>query len=118
MGFTKQNARNKLRIAWSNCGTDSDPVKINDLTITPEPLSVPGLLTLTADVDLKSNITSPIKVSVIVKKKSFFGWVEIPCLDNIGSCTYEDVCTLTPFKEPCPPIFSKHNVPCTCPITQ
>lgn len=49
-----------------------------------------------------------------------FVWVEIPCVDNLGSCTYVDGCSMIPFKagQPCPAPLSTYNLPCTCPFQQ
>lgn len=109
---------NRLKLAWSNCGTASDPVKITQFNISPEPLNIPGMVTLNASVQFARNISAPIKADVTVKKKSFIGWIEVPCVDNKGSCTYEDLCALSPFKEPCPLIFKVNNIPCICPINK
>lgn len=42
--------------------------------------------------------------------------VEIPCIENFGSCTYNDVCSLLPTPDQCPPFFLEHKIPCTCPF--
>ena len=30
--------------------------------------------------------------------------IEIPCIDGVGSCTYEDVCSMLPRPQDCPGI--------------
>lgn len=42
--------------------------------------------------------------------------VEIPCVDNFGSCTYSDVCAMLPSPSDCPAFFKEHSIPCTCPF--
>lgn len=42
--------------------------------------------------------------------------VEIPCIDNFGSCTYNDVCAMLPTPDNCPAFFKAHSIPCTCPF--
>ena len=49
-----------------------------------------------------------------MKKKVLF-WVEIPCVDGVGSCTYDDACAMLS-KIKCPPDFKKYGIPCQCPI--
>ncbi len=48
-------------------------------------------------------------------KKKIGIWVDIPCVDNVGSCTYSDVCSMLP-SGPCPPAFQRLGVPCHCPF--
>jgi ganglioside GM2 activator len=70
---------------------------------------------------LKSLINLSEKAAVRVQKKIGFIWIDIPCIDNIGSCDYEDLCALIPFKpvgEPCPEPFLSLKLPCACPFSQ
>lgn len=49
-----------------------------------------------------------------MKKKIGPAYIKIPCVDNIGSCTYGDICK--DWAEACPKYFSQFGIPCTCPI--
>lgn len=49
-----------------------------------------------------------------MEKKVAGFWVKVPCLDNLGSCTYDNVCGT--WAEACPKYFAKYGLPCTCPI--
>lgn len=42
--------------------------------------------------------------------------IEIPCIDNVGSCTYNNVCTMLPEPDNCPAFFKEHQIPCACPF--
>lgn len=42
--------------------------------------------------------------------------VEIPCINNFGSCTYSDVCAMLPIPDDCPPFFKERSIPCSCPF--
>ena len=57
-----------------------------------------------------------------MKRKLAFFWVKIPCDTqiNFGSCYYQDVCALSPYKnrEKCPKIFNDYNLPCKCPALE
>ena len=46
--------------------------------------------------------------------KVFGVWVKIPCVDNVGSCTYGGLCA--DWATACPKYFEKYGIPCTCPI--
>lgn len=48
-------------------------------------------------------------------KKKVFVWIHLPCLDGMGSCTYDDVCSIIP-KLKCPSVFQQYHIPCKCPI--
>jgi len=50
-------------------------------------------------------------------------WLPIPCVDNIGSCTYDFCDLLTQFVKlekngTCPEFFRAQGIPCRCPITK
>lgn len=53
-----------------------------------------------------------------MRKKLVWGWTKIPCVDNFGSCKYDDICTLSPYEDPCPKIFTDNALPCHCPFPQ
>lgn len=61
-----------------------------------------------------------VKVIVRVQKKVGFLWIEVPCVDNVGSCDYEDLCAELPFPPgvPCPEPFLALGLPCNCPVLQ
>lgn len=47
-------------------------------------------------------------------------WIQLPCIDNLGSCTYDDVCTildnLIPPGTACPEPLQTYGIPCHCPF--
>lgn len=55
-----------------------------------------------------------------MQKKVGFLWVDVPCVDNVGSCNYDDLCASIPFPpgEPCPEPFLTLGLPCNCPVAQ
>ena len=59
-------------------------------------------------------------MSVQVQKKVGFFWVDVPCVDKVGSCDYEDICLDIPFPpgQPCPEPFLTLGLPCNCPVPQ
>ena len=55
------------------------------------------------------------QADVVLERKVFDIWIRIPCINNVGSCTYPDLCdnlsTVT-----CPLSFVQQKVPCQCPF--
>lgn len=100
--------------SWSNCGSTNDIVKINQLRVSPSPIKTPGSVDVSFDVDVKENITSPLKLSLVMEKHALWVWVKIPCIQDIGSCDYSDICSLIP--KPCPELIAKTGLPCQCPV--
>jgi ganglioside GM2 activator len=101
--------------SWKNCGSSSDLLVINSLSLTPDPLRAPGTFSLTFDVTIQANFDAPLKLSLELKKYEVFFWLTIPCIDDMGSCTYGNICQqlagLT-----CPKPFDDNKIPCKCPF--
>ncbi|XP_033740491.1 ganglioside GM2 activator-like [Pecten maximus] len=97
-------------------------VHVNAATASPFPVVVPGPVDIVGNLDVYKNITGPLQMSLSVKRKVLGLWVPIPCISNVGSCTYDDVCSLlsSSFMKDgtanCPPQLSGEGLPCTCPI--
>lgn len=52
-----------------------------------------------------------------MEREQFGIWVTLPCVDNLGSCTYDDLCNYGySINETCPEQFLNSNVPCRCPF--
>jgi len=49
-----------------------------------------------------------------MEKKVGPAYIKIPCVDNVGSCNYGNLCQA--WAEACPKYFEKYGIPCTCPI--
>ena len=49
-------------------------------------------------------------------------WIQLPCIDQLGSCTYDDVCTLLDDAIPpgtsCPEPLLTYGIPCHCPFQE
>eukprot|EP00162_Nutomonas_longa_P024980 comp9485_c0_seq1/m.11002 comp9485_c0_seq1/g.11002 ORF comp9485_c0_seq1/g.11002 comp9485_c0_seq1/m.11002 type:complete len:183 (+) comp9485_c0_seq1:3-551(+) len=105
-----------LGFSYSNCGSASDPFEINALNLSPDPISLSHNVTASGSctVTAAAQLSSPLSVTIELKKKIGI-WVTIPCVDNVGSCTYNDICALLPSGN-CPPWFEPLGLPCHCPI--
>ncbi|XP_013409566.1 ganglioside GM2 activator [Lingula anatina] len=104
----------KLKL-WTNCGQASDPIVVKNLTLSPQPVRVPGNITVSGAVIFKENLVSPISVKVTMEAKEFF-WITLPCEDNVGSCSYANVCAMMPPSQQCPPQLVKIGLQCKCPV--
>ncbi|XP_019614496.1 PREDICTED: ganglioside GM2 activator-like [Branchiostoma belcheri] len=107
-----------LKFSWHNCGSADDPVKVKDVTLTPDPVKLPGEVKTGFTAQLLKTVDKPIKAALVIKKKVLFAWIEVPCVDSVGSCTYTDLCAKIPGKptDACPPPLSTYNIPCHCPF--
>ncbi|NXS48510.1 SAP3 protein, partial [Balaeniceps rex] len=106
--------------AWENCGDRRDPVVLQSLSVAPDPISIPGSLRISAAVSSSKTIASPVKVVLVVEKALGDLWIQLPCIDQLGSCTYDDICTildnLIPPGTTCPEPLLTYGIPCHCPF--
>ncbi|XP_062976966.1 ganglioside GM2 activator [Elgaria multicarinata webbii] len=108
------------RFEWANCGPPSNPAVIRSLSVSPDPISIPGDVTVSASAATSVNLVSPLMGNVTLEKRLGEMWLKIPCVDNIGSCTYDDVCvildSIAPPGQPCPEPLQTYGIPCRCPF--
>ncbi|XP_075544557.1 ganglioside GM2 activator-like isoform X3 [Dermacentor variabilis] len=114
--------RGYARLAFNNCGEETDPLFVTGFDLDPNPVQIPGPLSVGIRFRLNENITSPIAVHLEMQKKLtlLFGlstWLTIPCLPNgVGSCTYDDICKIHLFSKPeCLHPKTGEEIPCQCP---
>ncbi|CAF3620919.1 unnamed protein product [Rotaria sp. Silwood1] len=81
------------QVTWENCGSESNDIKLLNLAISPDPIVVPGLVSITATFYTKKKLASPLKARVSLRKKIINTYVLVPCL-SIISCAYDDLCSL------------------------
>ncbi|CAF1551367.1 unnamed protein product [Rotaria magnacalcarata] len=84
------------QVSWENCNNDGDSIKLLNLTLTPYPIIIPGPISIEATVHTDQDVTGPIKLDLTLHKKILFSYVSVPCVSGIGSCSYDDLCTLCP----------------------
>jgi len=100
---------------WSSCGKADDPVQIKTLSISPDPIVTPGNVQAELDAVITRKVTSISSLVVVMKKKLFGAWIEVPCVNNIGSCTYTDICAMAE-KIECPHELVEKGFTCRCPV--
>jgi len=110
----KLSAPRDFGFSYSNCATGSD-LNIKTLNIAPDPIVIPGNVTIELDAAIATEITAITSADLVVKKKIFGVFIEVPCVDNVGSCTYTDVCALLA-KIECPKEIIDHGFRCQCPF--
>ncbi|ESO07133.1 hypothetical protein HELRODRAFT_191068 [Helobdella robusta] len=96
-----KNSGLKLRdFSWEDCGDSTFAARFKSISVSPDPIHLPGNITVSGKGTLSRSISSPILASVVLKKKIIV-WVEVPCIEHSGSCTYGDICQLL------------HHLPCS-----
>lgn len=53
--------------------------------MSPDPITIPGNIVITLDAVVKATVETATSLAVVMKKKLFGVFVEIPCVDNVGS---------------------------------
>ncbi|XP_036825660.1 coiled-coil domain-containing protein 69 [Oncorhynchus mykiss] len=106
--------------SWENCGKPDDPAVLKTLTLSPDPITVPGDLTASASGNTTVELAAPLAVNVTLEKEVAGFWVTVPCLEEIGSCHYTDGCDLLnlliPPGQDCPEPLHTYGIPCHCPF--
>uniref|UniRef100_A0A6B2LMM7 MD-2-related lipid-recognition domain-containing protein n=1 Tax=Arcella intermedia TaxID=1963864 RepID=A0A6B2LMM7_9EUKA len=92
------------------------------LNIQPDPVVLGGNITAYAAVTVGQPLTSTGgKISLTIEKNTLGVWIEVPCIDGVGSCDYAaaDLCTrlADAAKDPNTlAILKKYNLPVACPV--
>ncbi|GAA6099172.1 ganglioside GM2 activator [Tachysurus ichikawai] len=106
--------------SWENCGKTDDPAVMNSLELFPDPIKIPGDLTSSASGTTSVALVSPLSLNVTLEKEVAGFWVRVPCVDELGSCHYQDLCDildqLIPPGQDCPEPLRTYGLPCHCPF--
>ncbi|KAK3602557.1 hypothetical protein CHS0354_021144 [Potamilus streckersoni] len=95
IGMSESQGKRELHsLQWSVCNTNpSSPISVTKIAVSPMPVEIPGTFNLTIDGALSRQI-SHTSLSLHIKRKTFLLDIPIPCISNVGSCTYDDLCTV------------------------
>lgn len=107
-----------MKFEWSDCGNSSSKIIFNDISVTPDPIVLPGTILVSVNLTINEDITDSLSAQVVLKRKIGAFDIDIPCIANIGSCHYENICSLLNQVSKCPEMLIKHNIPCHCPFKQ
>ncbi|XP_067125724.1 ganglioside GM2 activator-like isoform X1 [Centruroides vittatus] len=103
---TKKISKRSNSIEWKNCN-DNAPVKIQSLSITPNPIPLRGTVTVSACADVESSIEGPVNVNIEIYRKILF-WI------SVKTIIINDLCEKFPSR--CPETVKENELPCKCPI--
>ncbi|XP_069131261.1 ganglioside GM2 activator-like [Argopecten irradians] len=98
---------------WTDCGGAG--VKVQNVSLTPDPLNFPGTFTLGFKGTISTSVVAPLQGTLLIEKKVGSTYVKLPCIDNFGSCTYDDVCEMLQ-SVTCPDPFVSAGIDCQCPF--
>lgn len=69
---------------------------------------------------ISSSLFTPHQLNVTLEKEVAGFWVKVPCLEEMGSCHYQDACDilnqLIPPGQDCPEPLHTYGLPCHCPF--
>ncbi|XP_078282145.1 ganglioside GM2 activator-like [Rhinoraja longicauda] len=112
--------RSLATFSWANCGSEKEPAVLEALSIQPDPIVLPGDLQASATGSTSVILTTPLTGNLTLYKEVIGMWERIPCIDDIGSCVYNDVCELLnmliPPGQTCPEPLLTYGLPCHCPF--
>jgi len=64
-----------LGFSWGNCGASSDPIQFKTLRISPDPIKIPGNVTINLIVAITSTLPTDIRVSLTLEKKKLENFI-------------------------------------------
>ncbi|XP_060073308.1 ganglioside GM2 activator-like [Ylistrum balloti] len=98
---------------WSACGGSGATFK--SLSVSPDPMKFPGTLTIAASAVINTKLDTPLQTNLTIEKRVGSTYIKIPCIDNFGSCVYDDLCDIL-YGATCPDVLTKNGINCTCPF--
>lgn len=121
--FKRHNKTQSVQVSsfdWKNCGKPDAPAVLKTLSVEPDPISIPGDLKAEASGSTTVELLAPLSVNVTLEKEVAGFWVKIPCVEELGSCHYENACDilnqLIPPGQDCPEPLHTFGLPCRCPF--
>ncbi|XP_063419931.1 ganglioside GM2 activator-like [Mytilus trossulus] len=78
----------------SNCNKNSNtPSTISHMSISPMPVTIPGNFYFSADMKLTRPVGES-SMEMSIKRKTYWFDIPIPCILRVGSCRYNNLCTM------------------------
>ncbi|XP_054160398.1 uncharacterized protein LOC128958543 [Oppia nitens] len=72
-----------------NCGPSDSYSRMGAIKINPYPIKYPGTVDIDIDVNIIKDVPSQDLIAVLSLDKLTPNRMHIPCMDQIGSCTYD-----------------------------
>ncbi|XP_064595359.1 ganglioside GM2 activator-like [Liolophura sinensis] len=115
-----QQAFSASYFKFVDCGTDPNrPIIFKEGDVTPHPLQLPGTIGAHFTAQVKKDVgNNPIIMDVSINKTVLGQPQKIPCVSQVGTCHYPDVCAMiSKYKTSgCPKEIDGTNLPCFCPF--
>lgn len=96
------------------CAEGTSAIKLSNGHIEPYPPKIPGMVKVSMDIEILKPLDNFDVNITIIKDLNGFPF-KIPCLENLGSCYYENVCPILDQLFPdghCPDVVTQ----CRCPF--
>lgn len=84
---------------WKDCGPRNATFVLEKLELNPFPMLLPGKLYINMTSKTTEEVENFDMAVEIYQLNTWFGDWKLPCIFNIGSCIYHDVCTLAQGEE-------------------
>ncbi|GFR94370.1 ganglioside GM2 activator [Elysia marginata] len=105
------------KFSFNNCASpEGEQVVVNSASLKPDPLKLPGKVTVSGSMTIKKPFGTPLKMKLSIYYKTLGIWIKVPCVDGVGSCTYSDFCQMLNKIKKCPPAITKAGLKCKCPF--
>jgi len=96
-----------------NCGGYDTPIFVNSLNF-PDTIELGGTASVSVDLSVKKTITKASLVKVELTKDGS----QVPCIEEMGSCSYNNPCKLLENIPQCPPQVLQSGWNCKCPLPE
>ncbi|XP_076445653.1 ganglioside GM2 activator-like [Babylonia areolata] len=114
----------KVSFSVTDCASqkETELMTFPEARLSPYPVPVPGDLSVSGSLRLNRNATGSVSLDVTIERYVGFFWLSVPCISNVGSCTYNDACGLLETNYgagsgvACPPQVTSTGLRCTCPF--
>ncbi|KAL8560163.1 hypothetical protein ACOMHN_021658 [Nucella lapillus] len=118
------SALGEVKFALRDCAHNkaSELMTFASAHLSPYPVTIPGDLHVTAALRINKEASGDHSVDVTIERYIGFLWITVPCISNVGSCTYKSACGMLSgsygngTNTACPPEIRATGMPCTCPI--
>ncbi|RWS05251.1 ganglioside GM2 activator-like isoform X2 [Dinothrombium tinctorium] len=115
---------NANQLNWTECGSNDQRVFVDQFDISPQPIPVQPFGSL--NISIKARTTTILndlvnfKLRIIRKIHGVFGKtirIQIPCIANMGSCSYKFCELFKLINATICPFLKQHGYECDCPLT-
>lgn len=102
---------------YNDCGKKDKTIIFDELKLTPSPIPLPGEVTVKVRARVLEDIPKEAKVKLTATRKTtFLGHITLPCLGDVGSCSFPVCRYLKEHEERACPFFPEDKK-CECPIS-